>query len=82
MGYSPGYGVGVGSCGARRGTGGVAMKREEDEISVSFSVRRMNRWWWWWWWQKLKKPKEEEKGGGAKRGWLSERRWDEDGDGG
>ena len=37
VGYSPGYGVG--SYGARRGAGGVAMKREEDELSVSFSVR-------------------------------------------
>ena len=36
VGYSPGYGVGVASYGARRGRGGegVAMKREEDEITV------------------------------------------------
>ena len=32
-----GYGIGVGSYGARRG--GVAMKREEDGMNVSFSVR-------------------------------------------
>ena len=36
VGYSPGYGVGVASYGARRGGEGVAMKREEDEITVSF----------------------------------------------
>ena len=36
VGYSPGYGVGVGSYGIR--WGGVAMKRGKDEMSMSFSV--------------------------------------------
>ena len=44
---SPGYGIG--SYGARRG--GVAMKREEDEMSVSFSFRE--------------EDEEEEEGGGG-----------------
>ena len=66
MGYSPGHGVG--SYGARRG--GVAMKREEDKMSVSFSVREEDE-------EEEEEAKaeaEEEFKGGAKRGWSSERR--------
>ena len=68
IGYSPGYGVG--SYGARRGSG-VAMKREEDEMSVSFSVREEDEE------EEEAEAEAEEQGkGGAKRGWSSERRWD------
>jgi hypothetical protein len=62
----------IGSHGARRG-GGVAMKREEDEMSVSFSVREEDE-------QEEEAAEaevaEDEAKGRAKRGWPSERRWD------
>jgi len=62
--YRPGYGVG--SYDAR--WDGVAMKREEDEMSVSFSVREED--------EEGAEEVEEELKGGAKRGWPSERWWD------
>jgi len=57
VGYSPGYGVDVGSYG------GAVMMREEDEAGVSFSVRE----------EEEAETGEEEEKGGAKRGWSSER---------
>ena len=65
VGYSPGYGVGVGSYGTRRDAGGVVLMREEDEAGVSFSVREEEE-------EEAETGEEEEKGG-AKRGWSSER---------
>ena len=62
VGYGPGYGVGFEPYGAKRD--GVAMKREEGEMSGSFSVRK----------EDLKEEAEEaveaeeEGNGGAKRG--------------
>ena len=53
-------GYGVGSYGAR--WGGVAMKKEEDEMGVSFSVRKEEE-----------EEAEEEGVRGAKTGWWSAR---------
>ena len=57
MGYSLGYGVE--SYGANGGS--VAMKKEENEMALSFSVRED------------KEAEAEEEESGAKRGWSSTR---------
>lgn len=59
-----GYGVGVGSYGAR--PDGVAMKREEEEMSLSFSVHE----------EEEEEAEAEEEMGSANGGRSSERRKD------
>jgi len=68
VGYSPGYGIG--SYGARRS--GMEMKREEDEMTVSFSVREEDE------------GGDGSESGRRRKGWWwsGERRWDGDRDGG
>ena len=70
MGYIPGYMRSIGSYGPRWGVGGVAMKREEDEMRVSFSVPEEEEE------EEAEAEKEGARGaGGVKRGWSRER-WD------
>jgi hypothetical protein len=67
VGYNLGY-------GARRDAGGVGMKREEDERSVSFSVREEEEEAE----EEAEEEEDEEEKGDAKRRCSSERRWDGD----